>query len=177
MEHRHLGRSGLKVSPLCLGTMNFGPQTTEQDGFAIMDKALALGINFFDTADVYGWEQGEGRTEQILGRWFAQGGERREHVVLATKVYGRMYRKDRPDPNLDGGLSARKIIQCCDHRRSSCGAGALRLRPGAATDGGQGLSVVRGSTPGTGGGGPVAGDACPGRDGGDDTSRRGLREG
>ena len=111
MEYRHLGRSGLKVSPLCLGTMNFGPQTTEADSFAVMDKALELGINFFDTADVYG---GRGATEQILGRWFAQGGGRRERVVLATKVYGGMAPDDRPDPNLDSGLSARKIIQCCD---------------------------------------------------------------
>ena len=90
MEYRHLGRSGVKVSRLCLGTMNFGPQTSEPDSFAIMDRALELGINFFDTADVYGWKLGEGWTEQIIGRWFAQGGGRRDKVVLATKVYGRM---------------------------------------------------------------------------------------
>jgi len=70
--------------------MNFGPQTSEADSFAIMDKALELGINFFDTANTYGWKLGEGWTEQILGRWFAQGGGRREKVVLATKVFGRM---------------------------------------------------------------------------------------
>src|SRR5580700_641051 len=70
--------------------MNFGPQTTEADSFAIMDHALELGINFFDTADVYGWKRGEGITEQIIGRWFAKGGERREKTVLATKVYGDM---------------------------------------------------------------------------------------
>ncbi len=90
MEYKHLGRTGLKVSRLCLGTMNFGPKTTEEDSFRIMDRALEHGINFFDTADVYGWKRGEGITEQIIGRWFAQGGGRREKVVLATKVYGDM---------------------------------------------------------------------------------------
>ena len=84
MDYRHLGRSGLLVSPLCLGTMNFGPQTTEADSFTIMDSAIAAGVNFFDTANGYGG----GETEQIVGRWFAQGGGRREKVVLATKVYG-----------------------------------------------------------------------------------------
>ena len=90
MKYVQLGRSGLKVSHLCLGTMNFGPETPETDSFRIMDHALDLGINFFDTANVYGWETGEGITEQIIGRWFAQGGGRREKVVLATKVFGRM---------------------------------------------------------------------------------------
>jgi len=90
MEFAQLGRTGLKVSRLCLGTMNFGPQTNEKDSFSIMDRALELGINFFDTANVYGWKTGEGVTEQIVGRWFAQGGGRREKIVIATKVYGRM---------------------------------------------------------------------------------------
>jgi aryl-alcohol dehydrogenase-like predicted oxidoreductase len=90
MEYTHLGRTGLKVSRLCLGTMNFGPHTAEADAFRIMDRALELGVNFFDTANVYGWKTGEGVTEQIIGRWFAQGGSRREKVVLATKVYGHM---------------------------------------------------------------------------------------
>jgi len=90
MDYTQLGRTGLKVSRLCLGTMNFGPHTEEQDAYAIMDKALELGINFFDTANVYGWKIGEGVTEQIVGRWFAQGGGRREKVVIATKVNGRM---------------------------------------------------------------------------------------
>jgi len=90
MEYAQLGRTGLKVSRLCLGTMNFGPFTTEADSFAIMDEALKLGINFFDTANVYGWKLGEGVTEQIIGRWFAQGGGRREKTVIATKMYGRM---------------------------------------------------------------------------------------
>ena len=114
MTYTHLGRSGLKVSRLCLGTMNFGPRTSEADSFAIMDQALALGVNFFDTADVYGWEKGEGVTEKIVGRWLAQGGGRRERVVLATKVYGDMEREGQPDPNLQRGLSARKIIRCCE---------------------------------------------------------------
>ena len=90
MEYTQLGRTGLKVSRLCVGTMNFGPHTTEKDSFAIMDKALDQGINFFDTANVYGRKRGEGITEQIVGRWFAQSGGRREKVVIATKVYGHM---------------------------------------------------------------------------------------
>src|SRR5262245_16120090 len=90
MEYTQLGRTGLRVSRLCLGTMNFGPKTTEEDSFAIMDKALDLGINFFDTANVYGWKLGEGVTENIIGRWFASGGGRREKTVIATKVYGEM---------------------------------------------------------------------------------------
>src|SRR5690606_32021223 len=84
-------------------------QTSEPDSYAIMDRALEHGINFFDTANVYGWKLGEGVTEQIIGRWFAQGGGRRDKVVLATKVYGRM--SDWPN---DRGLSARHIIQACE---------------------------------------------------------------
>ena len=90
MQYTTLGRTGLKVSRLCLGTMNFGPHTTEAESHAIMDKALELGINFFDTADVYGWKKGEGVTEQIIGRWFALGGNRREKTIIATKVFGDM---------------------------------------------------------------------------------------
>ncbi|HZT44495.1 MAG TPA: aldo/keto reductase [Chthonomonadaceae bacterium] len=90
MEYTNLGRTALKVSRLCLGTMNFGPQTSEEDSYRIMDRALELGINFFDTANVYGWKKGQGVTEQIVGRWWAQGGGRREKVVIATKVYGDM---------------------------------------------------------------------------------------
>ncbi len=104
MEYTHLGRTGLVVSRLCLGTMNFGPRTTEKDSFAIMDKALDSGINFFDTANVYGWKTGEGVTEQIVGNWLAQGG-RREKVVIATKVYGRMGKA----PNEEHTLSAYHI--------------------------------------------------------------------
>jgi len=90
MEFTQLGRSGLKVSRLCLGTMNFGPFTSELDSFGIMDKAHELGINFFDTANVYGRKLGEGVTENIVGRWFALGGGRREKTIIATKVFGRM---------------------------------------------------------------------------------------
>ncbi len=109
MEYTQLGRTGLQVSPLCLGTMNFGPLTTEEDSYAIMDKALEMGINFFDTANVYGWKLGEGVTEHIIGRWFAQGGGRREKVVLATKVYGRMGEW----PN-ESRLSALHIKRACE---------------------------------------------------------------
>jgi aryl-alcohol dehydrogenase-like predicted oxidoreductase len=109
MEYTHLGRTGLNVSRLCLGTMNFGPLTTEPDSFVIMDKALDLGINFFDTANVYGRKFGEGVTEQIIGRWFAQGGGRREKVVLATKVYNNMV--DWPNGR---GLSAMHIKQAAE---------------------------------------------------------------
>ncbi len=90
MQYTHLGRTGLSVSRLCLGTMNFGPQTSEEESFRLMDRALEHGINFFDTANGYGGKTGEGITEQIIGRWFAQGDGRREKVVLATKVYGNM---------------------------------------------------------------------------------------
>ena len=109
MEYKHLGRTGLIVSKLCLGTMNFGPFTTEPDSFKIMDEAVDLGINFFDTANVYGWKKGEGITEQIVGRWFAQGGGRREKIVLATKVFGEMGL----GPN-DKHLSAYHIRRACD---------------------------------------------------------------
>jgi aryl-alcohol dehydrogenase-like predicted oxidoreductase len=109
MEFTQLGRTGLQVSRLCLGTMNFGPHTTEADSFAIMDKALELGINFFDTANVYGWKKGEGVTEQIVGRWFAQGGGRREKTIIATKVFGRM--GDWPN---ESRLSALHIRRACD---------------------------------------------------------------
>ncbi|MED7929379.1 aldo/keto reductase [Nonomuraea sp. LP-02] len=109
MDYVNLGRSGLQVSPLCLGTMNFGPQTSEEDSFAIMDRALELGINFFDTANVYGWKLGEGITENIIGRWFAQGGGRREKTVIATKLYGGMSEW----PN-DSKLSALNIRRACD---------------------------------------------------------------
>ena len=78
VEHLRLGKHGVLVSNLCLGTMNFGWHTSEEDSFAIMDRALELGINFFDTADVYGWAEENGRTEEIIGNWFATGGGRRD---------------------------------------------------------------------------------------------------
>ena len=109
MDYVHLGRSGLRVSRLCLGAMNFGPYTSEPESFRIMDRALELGITFFDTANVYGGKKGEGITEQIIGHWFAQGGDRRDKVVLATKVYGRM--GDWPNQSR---LSALHIRQACE---------------------------------------------------------------
>ncbi len=108
MEYTQLGRSGLKVSRLCLGTMNFGPKTSEEESHAIMDKAIDDGINFFDTANVYGWKQGEGWTEQIIGRWLSKSGHR-EKVVLATKLYGDM--GDWPN---ESKLSAKNIRRACD---------------------------------------------------------------
>jgi len=108
MEYKNLGRSGLKVSRLCLGTMNFGPFTKEAESHKIMDKALELGINFFDTANVYGWELGVGITEEIIGRWLEQGG-RRDKIVLATKVYGKM-----GDGVNERGLSAYHIKKACE---------------------------------------------------------------
>lgn len=108
MKFTKLGRTGLHVSQLCLGTMNFGADTDEKDAFRIMDVALDSGINFFDTANVYGGAGHRGRTEEIIGRWFAQGGGRREKVVLATKVYNLM--EDASDgPNEGRGLSSYKI--------------------------------------------------------------------
>lgn len=109
MKYTNLGRTGLSVSRLCLGTMNFGPNTPEADSHAIMDRALEVGINFFDTANVYGWRTGEGWTEQIIGRWFSQGGARREKVVLATKLYGNM--GDWPNQSR---LSALHIRRACE---------------------------------------------------------------
>ena len=109
MRYRRLGRTALQVSELCLGTMNFGPQTPEDESFAIMDRAVELGINFFDTANRYGGDKGAGATEQIVGRWLAQGGGRRDKVVLATKLFGAM--SDWPN---DGRLSARHIRAACD---------------------------------------------------------------
>jgi aryl-alcohol dehydrogenase-like predicted oxidoreductase len=109
VEHTHLGRTGLLVSRLCLGTMNFGPETSEEDSQTIMDRALDEGVNFFDTANVYGWKKGEGVTENILGRWFATGGGRRDKVVLATKLYGSM--GDWPN---ETKLSALNIRRACE---------------------------------------------------------------
>ena len=109
MRHRPLGRTALQVSELCLGTMNFGPNTSEADSLELLDRALDLGIDFVDTADQYGGTLGVGATETILGNWFAQGGERREQIVLATKLYEPM--SDRAN---DRGLSARHIRLACE---------------------------------------------------------------
>lgn len=108
MEYTHLGRSGLKVSRLVLGTMNFGPQTSEEDSHRIMDAAHDAGINYFDTANVYGQHKGRGATETIVGNWFAQGGGRRERTVIATKLYGDM--GDWPNENRLSALNIRRAL-------------------------------------------------------------------
>ena len=112
MQYTHPGRSGLSVSRLCLGTMNFGPMSSEPDSYIIMDAALEAGINFFDTANRYGSREGRGHaglTEEIIGRWWARGGGRREKVVLATKLFGAM--GDWPN---EGKLSALNIRRACE---------------------------------------------------------------
>ncbi|PYI39881.1 aldo/keto reductase [Arthrobacter psychrolactophilus] len=109
MLYTQLGRSGLSVSALCLGTMNFGPHTEEADAHKIMDQAHEAGLNFFDTANAYGGNDRRGWTEEIIGRWIAQGGGRRERTVLATKVYGNM--TDWPN---DSKLSALNIRRALD---------------------------------------------------------------
>ncbi len=116
ITYRRLGKHGVRVSNLCLGTMNFGWHTSEEDSFRIMDRALELGVNFFDTADVYGWSVEHGHTEEIIGRWLAQGGGRRDAIVLATKVYNPVRRKaNRPEINSDEtSLSAYKIRKHCE---------------------------------------------------------------
>ncbi|MER6463036.1 aldo/keto reductase [Streptomyces sp. NPDC048409] len=113
MKYTQLGRTGLKVSRLVLGTMNFGPQTDEAASHAIMDAALDAGINFFDTANVYGWGENKGRTEEIIGSWFAKSPAHRDKVVLATKVYGNMAAEGDAWPNHDK-LSAVNIRRAVD---------------------------------------------------------------
>jgi len=109
MQYRQLGRSGLKVSELCLGTMNFGPRTSEQNSFDILNQAVEAGVNFVDTANQYGGELGVGTTESILGKWLAQDKSRRDRLVLASKVHEPM-----SDDINDRGLSARHIQMACD---------------------------------------------------------------
>src|SRR5574342_897040 len=122
MQYVHLGRSGVKVSRLCLGTMNFGPEASEAESFALMDRALELGVNFFDSSNFYGWKLGEGVTEQIVGRWCAQGGGRREKTVIATKVYGRM--GDWPNQSR---LSALHIKRACEESLRRLGTDHIDL--------------------------------------------------
>lgn len=109
MEYVNLGRTGLKVSRLALGTMNFGNPTTEENSFAVLNEARSLGINFVDTANVYGGKGNRGLTESIVGRWLSQDSSRRREVVLATKVYGRI--GDGPN---ERRLSAYHIRQACE---------------------------------------------------------------
>ncbi|MDZ4717018.1 MAG: aldo/keto reductase [Roseiflexaceae bacterium] len=107
MRYTKLGRSNLTVSKICLGTMHFGPYASEQDSFRILDRALEMGINFIDTANVYGGSADRGRSEIIIGNWFAQRPGSRDRVVLATKVYNSM--GDGVRPNEERGISAYKI--------------------------------------------------------------------
>ena len=109
MKYRQLGLSALKVSEICLGTMNFGPRTSEAESFAILDAAFAAGVNFIDTANQYGGRLGVGTTERLLGKWLAQDGARRDRLVIATKVHEPM-----SDDINDRGLSARHIQMACD---------------------------------------------------------------
>jgi len=108
MRYVQLGRTGLRVSRLCVGTMNFGWQIGEPESHAVLDRALGAGINFVDTANMYGRETGDGLSERFIGSWFDRSGAR-DKVVLATKVYAPM--SDWPN---DGGLSARHIIASCE---------------------------------------------------------------
>ena len=109
MQYTNIGRTGLTVSRLCLGTMNFGTHTSVEDSHAIMDRALDVGINFFDTANRYGRDVRLGYTEEVIGDWLAQGGGRRDRIVLATKVFGPM-----GDGVNDRGLSAYHIRKACE---------------------------------------------------------------
>ena len=119
MKYTSLGRSGLKVSKLCLGTMNFGNFNDEKESFKIMDAALDAGINFFDTADNYGLTtKNWGITEKIIGKWFSQGGGRREKVVLATKVHEDMFDPN-DGPNSAGGLSLYKTRRHLEARTNA----------------------------------------------------------
>ncbi|BBH67495.1 oxidoreductase [Actinoplanes sp. OR16] len=108
MEYTRLGRTGLTVSRLALGTMNFGWQIGEDESHAILDRAIDSGLNLVDTADMYGRETGDGLSERFIGSWFRRSGLR-DRVVLATKVYAPMSEF----PN-DRGLSARHIIASCE---------------------------------------------------------------
>ena len=107
MKYTNLGRSQMVVSKICLGTMFFGNRTAPEEAFRIMDRCLELGINFFDTANMYGGPGNRGRSEEIIGDWFAQGNGRRDQVVLATKVFGNML--DASAPNEDRGISTYKV--------------------------------------------------------------------
>ena len=107
MKYNNLGKSNMAVSRICLGTMQFGNRTSEADSFAIMDRALEMGINFWDTANVYGGGDNRGGSETIIGKYFQSRPGSRERVVLATKVYGNM--ADEDWPNTARGLSAYKV--------------------------------------------------------------------
>lgn len=122
MKYRQLGRSALRVSELCLGTMNFGPRTPETVAFEMLDRAVAAGINFIDTANQYGGSLGVGATESLLGRWLAQDKSRRQRLIVATKVHEPMSK----DIN-DRGLSARHIQMACDASLQRLGVDHIEL--------------------------------------------------
>lgn len=122
MQYEHLGRTGLVVSRYCLGTMNFGPISDEATSFRIMDRALELEVNFFDTANCYGSKDFEGETEQVIGRWLHQGGGRRDNIVLASKVFVPMGHGAN-----DRGLSAYHIRKACDDSLRRLGTDRIDL--------------------------------------------------
>lgn len=109
MDYEQLGRTGTSVSRIVLGTMNFGDRTSEEDAFAIMDRALELGINFFDTANAYGGTSGRGATEEIIGRWLTARPGVRDDLVLATKVHSPMRDRDGGDVVNARGASAWQV--------------------------------------------------------------------
>ncbi|SBS72105.1 Uncharacterized oxidoreductase YrpG [uncultured Microbacterium sp.] len=117
MTYTTLGRTGTSVSRIALGTMNFGDRTSEEDAFAIMDRALELGVNFFDTANGYGGRGGRGATEEILGRWFAARPGVRDDIVLATKVHSPMV-----DPTDDGDVVNARGASAWQVRREAIGS-------------------------------------------------------
>lgn len=122
MRYKNLGRSALKVSELCLGTMNFGSRTPEAEAFLMLNQAVSSGINFVDTADQYGGHLGAGATEALLGRWLAEDRSRREHLVLASKVYEPM-----SDDVNNRGLSARHIVSACEASLTRLGVETIDL--------------------------------------------------
>ncbi|WP_213816945.1 aldo/keto reductase [Glaciihabitans sp. dw_435] len=117
MDYTQLGRTGTSVSRIVLGTMNFGDRTSEEDSFAIMDRALELGVNFFDTANAYGGSGGRGVTEEIIGRWFAARPGARDNIVLATKVHSPMV-----DPTSDGDVVNARGASAWQIRREAVGS-------------------------------------------------------
>ncbi|GHI04284.1 oxidoreductase [Streptomyces cellostaticus] len=117
-----LGRLATRVSRLWLGTVNFSGRVEDDDALTLMDEALDRGINCVDTADIYGWRVHKGHTEELVGRWLAQGGGRRDKVVLATKVGGEMSEQAN-----DGGLSARHIVAACEQSLRRLGVECIDL--------------------------------------------------
>ncbi len=117
MDYTFLGRTGTSVSRIVLGTMNFGDRTPEEDAFAIMDRALELGINFFDTANGYGGAGGRGRTEEIIGRWMKARPGVRDDLVLATKVHSPMV-----DPTPEGDVVNARGASAWQVRREAVGS-------------------------------------------------------